>query len=232
MNENSNRPVTQVLALFVLALALLLARLLATGSQAVSMLATVPKRMTVIPILKNLPSNQQAPLDALRRSPLFYAARSYYVAPPPVVPTTPPVPDYRFAGSVLDQSKSGLVILVNKTTSASRRVRIGDDLDGWAVAGVEARRVLLKVGDTQIEIGREGGAVEELQRVAFVRGNQSGSSGGIKVLGGNGSSVRGVGAFSASQSLSQLPDTAPRGRAALRSHMERATGVTGKPSKR
>lgn len=93
-------------------------------------------------------------LSATRERPLFVPSRRAAAAAPlpaPVArriepaPPTPP-PTVALYGIVLDNAGPRAII---RTGTASRvvRVRIGDDVGGWKVAGIEKRRLVLALNE-------------------------------------------------------------------------------------
>jgi len=108
------------------------------------------------------------PLDKLRdtvRRPLFEKTRRPVEPPPPQAAAPPPplmVAPKRVADpnaltllGVLtsDGPGTGAIALMRRNqTGQSMRLQEGDTVDGWTVVRIEAARVLLKQGDTQIAL--------------------------------------------------------------------------------
>ena len=142
------------LALGVVACAILIGALVLalSGTRSRELLATPAKPPAPLSFaLTRAPAN--ADLGAIQSKPLLHASRTFYVAPPPnSAPVAPPLPEYRLAGSFIVPNKPGVALLANKQSGVTRRVRAGDDVDGWRVHTVEAKRVLLGWQDQQREI--------------------------------------------------------------------------------
>jgi hypothetical protein len=90
------------------------------------------------------------PLDALpatRDRPLFSPSRRP-PAPPPVVvmPQAPPPspPSVTLFGVVMDANEARAIVQAGSAKQV-RRVRIGDDIDGWKVTQIEQRRLVLSL---------------------------------------------------------------------------------------
>jgi hypothetical protein len=152
------------------------------GTQAAGLLAT-PARAPA-PLTIDLADAPAMPdLGAIQSQPLMYSTRAFYVAPAPdTAPTVPPLPDYRFAGAFIVPNKPA-VALLSRQGAATRRVRVGEDLDGWRVQAVESRRVLLQWQDQQREIGAQSKPMSAgLRRVPMQR-QRVASAGGIQTLG-------------------------------------------------
>jgi hypothetical protein len=105
--------------------------------------------------------------DRLQSEAVFHKSRSFYVTPPSPSAQHPP-PDYRFAGLMALPNRPPSAVLLNNQSNARVRVTAGDQLDGWSVAEVSAKRVLLQLGERTAEISATASA---------------GSSGMVRVLG-------------------------------------------------
>lgn len=89
--------------------------------------------------------------DTLQSEAVFHKSRSFYVAPASPGAQHPP-PDYRLAGLMALPDRPPSAVLLNNQSNARVRVAAGDQLDGWNVAEVSARRVLLQLGERTAEI--------------------------------------------------------------------------------
>src|SRR5262245_53080236 len=139
------RPLTLALGLASFALAVLVITRVWLGTDAQALLAT-PARQYAQPGMKlTLPATPARP--GIREHALLHATREFFVPPTPVAtPAAPPPPDYRLVGTFIIPRKPTIALLMN-SSGASRKVRPGDDLDGWLVQAVETRRVLLMYGN-------------------------------------------------------------------------------------
>ena len=87
-------------------------------------------------------------LSVTRERPLFSPSRR--PPPPPAVPIAsappppPPPPNLTLFGVVMDDEDARAVVQTG-TGSKIRRVRIGDDIDGWKVSQIEQRRLVLSL---------------------------------------------------------------------------------------
>ncbi len=161
-----------------------------TGTETSNLLATPPKPFPP-PALKLHPPAPEAALTALQETPLFYASRHFYTPPPPsALPPTPPKPDYRLVGTFVIPSKPTVALLAN-SSGVSRKVKSGDDLEGWTVQTVESGRVVLQYETQTFEIssnnksGNTGMRVAPLSRTAQLAPlGDAHPAGGIRALGG------------------------------------------------
>lgn len=105
-----------------------------------------------MPALAELPA-AVAPmsLDGLQSQAVFHKSRSFYVAPASPVAQQPP-PDYRMVGLMALPNRPPLAVLINNQSNVRVRVAVGDQLDGWSVADVSAKRVVVQLGDQTSEI--------------------------------------------------------------------------------
>jgi hypothetical protein len=125
------------------------------GTQAARLLATAPKSFAAPHLDMKLPVGT---VDGavIQDQALFYAIRRLYIPPPPsALPVTPPRPDYKLAGTFIIPSKPS-VALMRGAAAVSRKVRTGDDLDGWTVQAVAAGRVTLRFGAMTFDIVSAG----------------------------------------------------------------------------
>jgi len=87
-------------------------------------------------------------LAATRERPLFSPSRRPPPPPPEPIashpPPPPPPPNLTLFGVVMDDEDAHAVV---QTGSANkiRRLRIGDDIDGWKVSQIEQRRLVLSL---------------------------------------------------------------------------------------
>jgi hypothetical protein len=172
-------------ALLVLnaAAAALLVDLAWHGTEATQLLQTAPKALAPLELDID-PGRPRVELGALQEEPLLYANRRFYAPPPPgAVPTAPPRPDYKLVGTFVIPSKP-TVALLSGPGGLARKVKPGDDLEGWSVTAVEGGRVILRYQSETIEItnsAKAGGP--GMQMAPLSRTAQSSPSGGIRTLG-------------------------------------------------
>ncbi len=87
-------------------------------------------------------------LAATRERPLFSPSRRppppspAPIASPP--PPPPPPPNLTLFGVVMDDEDARAVVQTGPANKI-RRVRIGDDIDGWTVSQIEQRRLVLSL---------------------------------------------------------------------------------------
>lgn len=144
------RPLTLALLLISAALGVLTVWRAWRGTEAQVLLATPARQYAPGAVNLALPA-QQAQV-AIRDHALLHASREFFTPPTPVaVPATPPRPEYRLAGTFIIPRKPTVALLVN-TSGASRKVRTGDELDGWIVQSVERGRVVLQFDSESMEI--------------------------------------------------------------------------------
>jgi general secretion pathway protein N len=108
-------------------------------------------------------SRPERPVDlgVLESRPLFHPSRR----PPNEtadVAAEPSRPPLRIVGTMLFPGRPA-VGLLTRDGGDTLRVRLGDDVDGWVVREIAARRVVLARGDEQVEIG-----VEDAPRVGAI----------------------------------------------------------------
>lgn len=194
------------------------------GTQTALLLATAPKPFAVPELNTEVPA-RAATLAVIQDQPVFYASRHFYTPPPPsALPVTPPKPDYRLVGTFIIPSKPTVALLTG-AGGVSRKVKTGDDLDGWTVQAVETGRVILQYQATTLEISSAGkGGNAGMQVVSLGQTPQAGQAGqqiaqaaqaggGIRVLGAVGvqgaAAAQGAGA-SPSRSGYSIPNSSPR----------------------
>jgi hypothetical protein len=182
------------LAIGVLASSLIFgcAWVLLAGTRARELLAT-PARDPAALEIKIGEAKVGMDLTSIQSQPLLHASRAFYTAPlPDSVPTTPPRPDYRLAGTFLVPGKLPVALLVSGQGGASRRVRTGDTLDQWTVEAVRTRSIRLTWQTESVELTAvppAAAAAAGLKRVPFTRGRltSSGAPAGLQSLGAQGS---------------------------------------------
>jgi general secretion pathway protein N len=93
-------------------------------------------------------------LSATRERPLFSPGRRPPAPPPahvqlePAPPRAPPVaPNLTLVGVVLDTDEARAVV---RSGTAVIRARFGDDIEGWKVTEIGARRLTLSHGDRSV----------------------------------------------------------------------------------
>ena len=177
------RLVTTVLVLINVSVGTVLIYRAWQGTQTASLLATVPHPFGA-PKLDIVPPTQPASLASIQDQALFYSDRQFYTPPPPsAVPAGPPKPDYRLVGTFIIPSKPTIALLSN-SPGVSRKVKTGDDLDGWLVAAVERGRVILEFGSTTFDITSAAKVADTgMQAVPLTRQAQATAPTGIRTLG-------------------------------------------------
>lgn len=123
-----------------------------------------------------------ASFDALQSQAVFHKSRSFYVAPPATVQQ--PTPDYRMVGLMAMPNRPPSAVLMNNQSNARVRVAVGDQLDGWTVAEVTARKVVIQLGDRTVEIDSASrGAPGGMVAVPGSQVSTAGAPGMVRVLG-------------------------------------------------
>ena len=89
--------------------------------------------------------------DGVQAQAVFHKSRSFYVAPASPITQQPP-PDYRMVGLMALPNRPPSAVLVNNQSNARLSVVVGDQVEGWSVAEVTAKRVVLQLGDRTAEI--------------------------------------------------------------------------------
>jgi hypothetical protein len=155
------------------------------GTRAAALIATPAETFKAPRTHVALPEIAHVDLTVLQSRALFHASRSFFVPPPPPpMPIAPPRPDYRFAGLFVIPNKPPLAMLSQNTTGVSRKVKVGDELEGWRVQAIESQRIVLQFAQETFEITRNAKVSSGgLQRVPLMRSVQSGSPGGARMLG-------------------------------------------------
>jgi len=170
------------------------------GTRADELLATRAKASAPLPLDVAAPA-RAADLAAMRAQPLLHASRAFYVAPlPSAAPAAPPRPDYRLAGTFLVPGKPAVALLTSRTAGTSKRVKPGDQIDGWMVQVVDRRFVTLSYGEERFDITATQAPISAgLKRVPIQR--QRVASSGVQSLSATGG---------ASPSMSSSIADAPR----------------------
>jgi hypothetical protein len=128
-------------------------RLVWMGTETSELLATRAK--VYAPTKVDLSTPVAANLAPVKDRALFHASRAFYTAPSlPAAPATPPRPQYQLGGTFVIPQKPTVALLTQSGTKVSRKVRAGDDLDGWQVKAVESGRVVLEYNGELAEISR------------------------------------------------------------------------------
>ena len=103
-------------------------------------------------------------LSATRERPLFSPSRRPPAPPPvPIVSRPPPPapPKVTLFGIILDADEARAVVSV-ETADKIRRVRIGDDIQGWKVTQIEERWLVLSLDDRSATFKLFGGQDADL----------------------------------------------------------------------
>lgn len=131
-------------------------------------------------------------VSVIQAQAIFYKTRAFYVAPvAPVVQQA--VPDLRLAGYMSIPNQPSAALLVKPQSGARTTVRVGDQLEGWAVAEIGPRRVVLQLGDRRAEITNSSGSTASGMTTSAMSSSSPASAGGIRVLSGVGSSAAEIG---------------------------------------
>lgn len=118
-----------------------------TGVDAISNAVREPTALQVV----RLDAPPPRDLSGVQAQALFYRTRAFYVAPVTPVLEQPP-PDYRFAGSMTIPNQSPTALLVHNQTNARIKVAAGNTLEGWSVAQVGPRSIVITQGHRTLEI--------------------------------------------------------------------------------
>ena len=91
-----------------------------------------------------------AQLSVTRGRPLFSPSRrapsrtvQTFVSPPPIQPPAPP-PTIVLYGTIID-GDDAIAIVFHSSTNQTQHVHIGDVIDGWKVAGIDERKLVLSL---------------------------------------------------------------------------------------
>jgi len=105
-------------------------------------LPAIPELPAVVPSMS---------FEGLQSQAVFHKSRSFFVAPAAPAEQQPP-PDYRMVGLMALPNRPPAAVLLNNQSNVRVRVAAGDQLDGWSVADVSSKRVVLQLGDRSAEI--------------------------------------------------------------------------------
>ena len=154
MNERANRPtaVTVLIALLLVGTLSVTGYLLFRGTQVSALLATMPAPADV-PDGRIVFEPFHGNYAVISTRPIFYSTRAFYSPPPVIVQDIRvPPPSYRLAGTLVIPAKPRVALLTEEKTSLTRKVKEGDDLDGWRVELVEPTRVVVMLGIERFDI--------------------------------------------------------------------------------
>ena len=140
---------TLLFAIVNAAIASTIAARLWQGSQAHSILETAARPIAMPEPLRDLAPSAIDP-TVIQSAALFYESRSFYV--PPAAPVLQTRPDYRLSATLTIPGQPPFAMLVQNQSGAKIKVRVGDDLEGWTVDAIQARAVLLRHEQQQLEI--------------------------------------------------------------------------------
>jgi len=180
---------TKLLGAGTFAIAMIIVYVAFAGTRAKKLLATAAQPATTLDFdVTDAP--RATDLAAIQSQPLVYASRSFYVAPlPNTVPAAPPRPDYRLAGTILAPHKPAVALLVSRQTGANRRVKSGDELEGWQVQAVDRKQVTLAWQSERIDLSATTTAAplsSGLKRVPMNRARVASADRGVQSLGASG----------------------------------------------
>jgi hypothetical protein len=137
----------------------------------------------------SLPSVPDA--SVIQAQAIFHKTRAFYVAPvAPIVQQA--VPDLRLAGSMSIPNQPSAALLVNPQSGARTKVHVGDQLEGWTVAEIGPRRVVLQLGDRREEITNSSGSIASGMTTSAMSPGAAAPAGGIRVLSGVGSGAAAI----------------------------------------
>lgn len=120
-------------------------------------------------------------VDSIKPRAIFHQSRSFYVAPPPQTVEQPP-PAYRLAGSMTVAGKQSAV-LVALQSGTRTRVLVGDEVEGWTVAAIQAGKVILQSGGRATEITAAGKVQAGVTVVGAQASTMPAPVNGVRVLG-------------------------------------------------
>jgi hypothetical protein len=169
------------------------------GTEADELLSTRAKTPAALELDVSAPP-RAADLAAMRAQPLLHASRAFYTAPSPnAAPAAPPRPDYRLAGTFIVPHKPAVALLASRAAGTSKRVKPGDEIEGWMVQVVDRRFVTLAYGDEKFDITATQAPMSAgLKRVPIQR--QRVAASGVQAL-----SATGASSPSMSNSISDAP---------------------------
>lgn len=122
------------------------------GSDAARLLSTPARRLNLTSFTDSSPGTALTTLDGIEQAALFYPTRQVYT--PPVMTAQLVRPDYRLTGTFIVSNRPAIAMLAQNESGSVRKVKAGDDLDGWTVLSVDASRVQLRLNEQQFEITR------------------------------------------------------------------------------
>jgi type II secretory pathway component PulC len=103
-------------------------------------------------------ARKDADISAALESPAFHADRKRFKPPPKVVAVVQaPPPAFRLAG-IVEGADTRWAYLEMKDSGEARRVKAGDEIDGWTVEAIEQDLVRLRRGSEEAILGPESGA--------------------------------------------------------------------------
>lgn len=104
------------------------------------------------------------PFEATRSRPLFSSTRrplpppavvAVPVAPEPAAPPPappPPPPSLALSGVILGPGTTGIALLMRPGSPQAMRVALGGQVDGWRVAEIRPRAVVLTLADRSVTV--------------------------------------------------------------------------------
>ena len=120
------------------------------GSAAPTLLATDARRIALpTPLEEPIPAARD--LTPIQNAAVFHESRRFYVAPQ--VPVELPHPNYRFAASWSQPGRPATALLIQNPSGTRLKVQPGANVEGWRVDSIDARGVLLRHAEQQLEIG-------------------------------------------------------------------------------
>lgn len=163
------------------------------GTRATELLATPAKAPAALAFdVSDAP--RSADLAAIQSQPLVHASRAFFVPPRSnAAPATPPRPDYRLAGVLVVPNKPAVALLVSRQGGASRRVKMGEELEGWRVQAVDRKQVTLAFENETFAISAattSAPASAGLKRVPIARARMASAGGGVQSLSATGNTSR------------------------------------------
>lgn len=152
---------TLMLAGFNLSLLALIVQRLLNGTAVHEVLAVGPRKVSVDTMLV-APAHASPALEGVQTKALFHSTRSFYTPPPPApVKELPPQPNYRLVGAIVAKDKPTTAMLSHNQSKKSVKVRAGDELEGWTIEAVEAKRVIARLGEESFEINATSTATRQ-----------------------------------------------------------------------
>lgn len=178
---------TLLLGAVVVAMGVLILAVGIGGTRADELLATRAMAPAALTLDVAAPA-RAADLAAMRAQPLLHASRAFYVPPlPNAAPAAPPRPDYRLAGTFIVPGKPAVALLMSRAAGTSKRVKPGDEIEGWRVQIVDRRFVTLAYGDEKFDIAATQAPMSAgLKRVPIQR--QRVAASGVQSLSATGTS--------------------------------------------